>query len=60
MQHIEILNNLKTAIAIRFGDQRGYRKKISDILGISISVVSRKMSGETLFQWKRSLFYVKN
>ncbi len=49
MKYTEILENLKSALAVRFFGQKAFRKKIGETLGISVSMVSRKLSGETHF-----------
>ncbi|MCD8164878.1 MAG: hypothetical protein LUE93_01325 [Bacteroides sp.] len=49
MKYGEILQNLKEALAVRVLGQKAFRITIGDLLGISVSMVSRKLAGETPF-----------
>lgn len=49
MKYVELLENLKLALALRYNDQKGYQRKIANVLGLSPSVVSRRLSGDAPF-----------
>ncbi|MCD7908475.1 MAG: hypothetical protein LUH04_12500, partial [Clostridium sp.] len=49
MKYVELLENLKLAMALRYNDQKGYQRKIANVLGLSASVVSRRLSGSAPF-----------
>ncbi|MCD8043988.1 MAG: helix-turn-helix domain-containing protein [Tannerellaceae bacterium] len=49
MKYTEILESLKSALAIRYHERIIYQKKVAGALGISIPTVRRRLSGKTSF-----------